>query len=189
MFHELKWKSAQLSCWLQDVNIVNRVPRGGVRVWPGISYEQQTQLHFINVNFNAKRYHDEILRPMVVLFICCHHLMFQHYNIQSHVTRICTQFLEAENVPVLPWPAYSPNMSPIEPIWDALGWLVDSVFQFPPISSNFAQPLKRSGTTFHRPQSTAWSTLCDWYALRCMRQMVDTPGTDWFSDPRPYFLF
>jgi hypothetical protein len=31
----------------------------------------------------------------------------------------------------------------------------DSMFQFPPISSNFAQPLKRSGTTFHRPQSTA----------------------------------
>ncbi len=30
----------------------------------------------------------------------------------------------------------------------------DSVFQFLPISSNFAQPLKRSGPTFHRPQST-----------------------------------
>eukprot|EP00063_Salmo_salar_P048434 XP_014023269.1 PREDICTED: zinc finger CCCH domain-containing protein 11A-like isoform X4 [Salmo salar] len=28
----------------------------------------------------------------------------------------------------------------------------DSVFQFLPISSNFAQPLKRSGTTFHNPQ-------------------------------------
>jgi hypothetical protein len=31
----------------------------------------------------------------------------------------------------------------------------DCVFQFLPISSNFTQPLKRSGTTFHRPQSTA----------------------------------
>jgi hypothetical protein len=30
-----------------------------------------------------------------------------------------------------------------------------SVVQFPPISSNFKQQLKRSGTTFHRPQSTA----------------------------------
>jgi hypothetical protein len=28
--------------------------------------------------------------------------------------------------------------------------MIDSVFQFPPISSN-AQPLKRSGTTFHMP--------------------------------------
>ena len=32
--------------------------------------------------------------------------------------------------------------------------LYDSVFQFPPISRNFTQPLKRSGTTFHRPKST-----------------------------------
>jgi hypothetical protein len=31
----------------------------------------------------------------------------------------------------------------------------NSVFQFPPIFNNFAQLLKRSGTTFHRPQSTA----------------------------------
>jgi hypothetical protein len=33
--------------------------------------------------------------------------------------------------------------------------MCDSMFQFLPIYSNFAQPLKRSGTTFHRPQSTA----------------------------------
>jgi hypothetical protein len=37
----------------------------------------------------------------------------------------------------------------------------NSLFQFLPISSNFAQPLKRYGTTFHRPQSTAWPTLCE----------------------------
>ncbi len=30
----------------------------------------------------------------------------------------------------------------------------DSVFQFLPISSNFTQPLKMSGPTFHRSQST-----------------------------------
>ena len=41
--------------------------------------------------------------------------------------------------------------------------MYDSVFQFPPISSNFTQLLQRSGTTFHRPQSTACSTLCEGY--------------------------
>ena len=33
---------------------------------------------------------------------------------------ICTQLLEAENVPVRPWPTYSPDMSPVEHVWDAL---------------------------------------------------------------------
>ncbi len=61
----------------------------------------------------------------------------------------------------------------------------DSVFKFLPISSNFAQPLKRSGPTFHRPKSTTWSTLREGDVLHCMRQMVVTPDTDWFSDPLP----
>ena len=105
-----------------DVNVVNRVPHGGggVMVWAGISYGQRTQLHFIDGNLNAQRYRDEIPRPIVVPFIRHHHLMFQHDNARPHVARICTQFLEAENVPVLPWPAYSPDMSPIELVWDAL---------------------------------------------------------------------
>jgi hypothetical protein len=72
------------------------------------------QLHFIDVNLNAHIYHDEILRPNVVPFIRRHPLMFQHDNAQPHVARICTQFLEGENVPVLPWPSNSPYMSPIE---------------------------------------------------------------------------
>ncbi len=43
--------------------------------------------------------------------------------------------------------------------------LYESVFQFLPISSSFAQPLKRSGPTSHRPQSTTWSTLWEGVAL------------------------
>uniref|UniRef100_A0A673Y5P7 Tc1-like transposase DDE domain-containing protein n=1 Tax=Salmo trutta TaxID=8032 RepID=A0A673Y5P7_SALTR len=46
--------------------------------------------------------------------------MIQHDNARSHVARICTQFLEAENVPALPWPGYTPDLSPIEHVWDAL---------------------------------------------------------------------
>ena len=51
------------------------------------------------VPHGAQRYRDEILRPIVVPFIHRHRIM-------------CTQILEAENV--LPWPANSPDMSPIE---------------------------------------------------------------------------
>ena len=57
---------------------------------------------------------------IVVPFFHCHHLMFQHDNAQPHIARICTQLLEAENVPVLPWPAYLPDRSPIEHVLDAL---------------------------------------------------------------------
>ncbi len=58
--------------------------------------------------------------PIVVPFIHDHHLMLLHDNARPHVARICTQSLEAENIPVLAWPAYSPDMLPIEHVWDAL---------------------------------------------------------------------
>jgi hypothetical protein len=57
-----------------DVNVVNRVPRGGVvMVFASISH------------LNAQRYHDEILRPIVVPFIHRHHILIQYDNTQPHV--------------------------------------------------------------------------------------------------------
>ena len=44
-----------------------------------------------------------------------------HDNARPHVARICRQFLNRNNVNVLPWPAVSPDMNPIEHILDYLG--------------------------------------------------------------------
>ncbi len=119
----------------------------------GVCYGQRTQVHFIDGILNAQRYRNEILRPIVVPFIHNHHLMLQHDNAQPHVARICAQFLEAENIA---WPAYSLDIEHHPLSMFGMLWIgvYDSVFQFLPICSNFAQPLKRSGPTFHRPQST-----------------------------------
>ncbi|KAL0166173.1 hypothetical protein M9458_038017, partial [Cirrhinus mrigala] len=63
--------------------------------------------------------------PIVVPFIHDHHLMLQHDNARPHVApRICTQFLEAENIPVSAWPAYSPDI--LGMLWIGV---YDSVFQ------------------------------------------------------------
>ncbi len=92
-----------------NVNVVDRVAHGGggVMVWAGVCYGQQTQVHFIDGILNAQRYRDKIQRPIFVPFLQDHHLMMQHDNAQPHIARICTQFLEAENFPILAWPAYS----------------------------------------------------------------------------------
>ncbi len=101
-------------------------------------------------------------------------------NARPHVARICTkksQFLYGQHTHRTCHP-----LSMFGMLWIGV---YDSVFQFLPISSNFAQPLKRSGATFHRPHSTTWSTLCKGDMLHCVRQMVVTPDTDWFSGPPP----
>ena len=47
--------------------------------------------------------------------------ILMHDNAKPHVARICRQFLKRNNVNVLLWPVVSPDMSPIEHIWDYLG--------------------------------------------------------------------
>ncbi len=98
---------------------------------------------------------------------------------RPHVARICTQFLEAENIPILAWPAYAPDMSPIEHVWDALD---RRIRQRVPVSANIQQlhtAIKEEWTNI--PQSTTGSTLCKGDVLHCVRQMVVTPDTYWFS--------
>jgi transposase len=69
-----------------------------------------------------------------VPFIHRHNLIFQHDNAQPHVARICTQFLEGENV--LQWPVFSPDMSPVEYVWDALDRHAQ---QYVPVLANIQQ--------------------------------------------------
>ncbi len=165
--------------WFADVNIVDRVAHGGsgVMVWAGVCYGQRTQVHFIDGILNAQRYRDEILRPIVVPFIHDHHLMLQHDNTWPHVARICTQFLEAENIPVLAWPAYSSDMSPIEHIWDALD---RRIRQRVPVPANIQQlrtAIEEEWTNI--PQATINNLI---NSMRRRWQMVVTPDTDWFSE-------
>lgn len=65
-----------------------------------------------------------------------HHLTLQHDCAQLHVARIYGQFLESDNIPVLGWLAYSPDVSPIERVWDALD---RRIWQRVPVSANNQQ--------------------------------------------------
>ncbi len=123
-----------------------------VGLWYGQAYvmEKKTQVHFIDGILNAQKYSDEILWPIVVSFIHDHHLMLQHDNarLQGFVHNSwklkSSQFLHGQHAH---WTCHPLSMF-------GMLWIGIYVFQFLPISNNFTQPLKRSGPTFHRPQST-----------------------------------
>ena len=95
---------------------------GSIMVWGGIMGRRKTNLIVVQGNLNAQCYINQILRPEAVPFFQRHGpAILMHDNARPHVARIYRQFLNKNNVNVLPWPAVSPDMYLIEHIWDYLG--------------------------------------------------------------------
>ena len=60
-------------------------------------------------------YREDILLPHVVPFLQAQpDMTLQHDNATSHTARSVCDFLQDRNVSVLPWPAKSPDLNPIE---------------------------------------------------------------------------
>ncbi len=146
-------------------------PMVAVGLWYGQAYVMDNEHRCILLM--ASRYRDEVLRPIFVPFIHDHHLMLQHDNARPHDSRICTPFLEAENIPVLAWTAYSPDMSPIEHVWDALD---RRIRQRVPVPANIQQlrtPIEEEWTNI--PQATI-NNLINSMRRRCVALLYANDG-------------
>ena len=105
-----------------DACVLERDRFGGdsVMVWGGISHGLTSPLIVIAGNLTGVRYRDEILRPVAVPFVQQHHLIFQQDNARPHVARVCQDFLANHSINPLDLPPYSPDLSPIEHLWDEM---------------------------------------------------------------------
>ncbi|GFX99248.1 DDE_3 domain-containing protein [Trichonephila clavipes] len=67
----------------------------------------------------VQRYVDDILRPHVGPFLNgLSGAIFQQENARPHTTRVAEDCLR--HFQMLPWPARSPDLSPVELVWDQL---------------------------------------------------------------------
>ena len=96
------------SCVLEH----DRFGGGGVMVWAGIHRDGRTALVRVNGALCAQICWDEIPQHRVVPLINVTVDTFQLDNPRPHTARVCRDFLQQNNVHVLPWSARSGRFIP-----------------------------------------------------------------------------
>ncbi|XP_062599508.1 uncharacterized protein LOC134261040 [Saccostrea cucullata] len=95
-----------------------------VALWCGVESQhvERTPLQIVNGNLTGVHYTDEIIQQHVIPFIQRqqNHITLQQDNARPHVACVVRDVFVQQNVDVLPWPAVSPDLLPIEHVWDEM---------------------------------------------------------------------
>jgi hypothetical protein len=100
-----------------------RIQNGGVRVmfWASMTWHSYGPLIAVEGSQNQTTYKQLLMEQVLPEFAASNvDLVFQHDNAPCHTARSIKAFLEERNMQCLNWPPQSPDLSPIEWMWNVI---------------------------------------------------------------------
>jgi transposase len=92
---------------------------GSVMVWGAFCGGKRSELKFLEGSQDASSYVGTLQSHLLPFFDPATQI-FQQDNAPIHTATLTRQWLQAQNVQVLAWPALSPDLNPIENVWGVL---------------------------------------------------------------------
>ncbi|GFT02673.1 transposable element Tcb2 transposase [Trichonephila clavipes] len=119
---QLIWRESGTAYRPENIQEKDRYLTCSIMVWAGIMINGRTHLHVVaNGTMTGQRYIDEVLLPHVRLFrgAVGDKFVFMDDNATCHQTLAVQDCLDSEGIQLLVGPARSPDLNPIENVWDA----------------------------------------------------------------------
>ncbi|GFW77295.1 transposable element Tcb1 transposase [Trichonephila clavipes] len=119
---QLIWRESGTAYRPENIQEKDRYPTCSIMVWAGIMINGRTRLNVVaNGTMTGQRYIDEVLVPHVRLFrgAVGDKFVFMDDNATCHRTLAVQDCLDSEGIQRLVWPSRSPDLNPIENVYDA----------------------------------------------------------------------